>query len=209
MFKLLSFCFVLIFSSCLTPSQKLIKNTGFKKGIFAKITTEKGTMIAKLEYKKAPLTVANFIGLSQGIIPNEVKKEGEPYYDGQIFYRVIKGNIAIGGCPKGNGTGHPGYVFRDEFHKDLKHNKPGILSMVSHGPNSNGSQFIITMTESPAMDGINSVFGLIISGIDILSLIQQGEKIVSIEIIKLGKDANRFDPLEIFKKNGFNTMLNK
>ena len=143
-FKVLNSFFIsLLFFSCLTPEQKLVRKAGGKNGIFAKIITEKGIILAKLEYEKVPVTVANFIGLSQGIIPNDAKKQGEPYYDGLKFYKVFKGYMLMTGCPKNDGNGYPGYLFADEFHADLKHDGPGILSMVSNGPNSNGSQFVI------------------------------------------------------------------
>jgi peptidyl-prolyl cis-trans isomerase A (cyclophilin A) len=193
--------------ACLSPNQKIVKKSGSKKGIFAIITTEKGVMLAKLEYEKAPLTVANFIGLAQGIIPNSIKKVGEPFYDGLKFYKVFKGFMLIAGCPKNDGTGHPGYWFMDEFHPDLKHDSPGVLSMqCSNGPNTNGSQFAITMRASITLDNKNTVFGKVISGIDLLKEIQQGEKIVKIEIVKIGRKANAFDPIKVFDKNGFKNM---
>ena len=207
--KILSTILTLIFISCLSPSQKLIKKAGGKKGIFAKITTEKGVIIAKLEFEKVPLTVANFIGLAQGIIPNDVKKNGEPFYDGLKFYKVFKGYMLMTGCPKNDGSGHPGYFFKDEFHKDLKHNAPGILSMVSNGPNSNGSQFIITNRASIVLDNSYPVFGKVISGMEVVNAVQQGDTILKIEIIKIGRKANDFDPIKVFEKNGFSNMLKK
>ena len=153
--------------------------------------------------------MANFIGLAEGIIPNEVKKKGEPYFDGLKFYKVMKSSLAIGGCPKGDGTGHPGYVFRDEFHPALKHDKAGVISMISHGPNTNGSQFVILMKAMPEMDNINPVFGRVIDGMDTLNAVQQGETIVHIEIIRLGRKAKAFDPIKIFEENGFGQMLKK
>lgn len=195
--------------ACLTPNQKMVKKAGEKKGIFAKITTEKGVILAKLEYEKAPLTVANFIGLTQGLIPNEIKKPGVPYYDGLKFYKVYKGYMLMTGCPKNDGNGYPGYLFADEFHKDLKHDAPGILSMVSNGPNSNGSQFVITLKASPVLDNKNPVFGKVISGMDIVNSVQQGETLLKIEIIRIGRKARAFDPLKVFAKNGFDKMLKK
>jgi len=203
----IQFLIILTLTACLTPSQKSIKSIGVKKGIFAKITTEKGIIIAKLEFEKAPLTVANFIGLAQGLIPNTFKKSGEPFYDGLKFHRVIKGYMVIGGCPKGDGSGNPGYFFNAEFHKDLKHDKQGILTMENAGALASGSQFIITMRPTPVLDNKNSIFGIVISGLETVNAIQQGETILKIEIIKLGKKAKAFNPIEVFEKNGFSKML--
>jgi len=199
----------LLFFSCLTPEQKLVKEHGFKEGIFAKMTTEKGVILLKLEYKKTPLTVANFIGLAQGIIPNDFKKPGVPFYDGLKFQRVIKNGMLIGGCPKGDGTGHPGYLFKDEFSTLLRHHKTGILSMTNNGPHSNGCQFIISLKPNPEMDDINTVFGETIGGIDVLSKIQQGDFIQKIEILKIGKKAKQFNPLIVFEENGFSKTIKK
>lgn len=195
--------------SCLTPEQKLVKAHGFKNGIFAKITTEKGVILCKLEFEKTPITVANFIGLAQGIIPNDFKKPGEPFYDGLKFHRVIKNGVMIGGCPKGDGTGQPGYLFKDEFDQSLRHNKAGILSMANPGPNSNGSQFAISLQPNPDMDDVNTVFGETIGGLDVLPLIQQGDHILKIEILKIGKKAIQFNPLSVFEENGFSRTIKK
>ncbi len=207
--KALFILFTLLFVSCLSPNQKLVKNSGGKKGIFAIITTENGSVIAKLEYEKASLTVANFIGLAQGIIPNDVKKSGEPFYDGLKFYKVFKGYMVITGCPKNDGTGHPGYWFMDEFHPDLKHDSPGVLSMQNSGENKNGCQFIITQRASIVLDNKNPVFGKVVSGMDVVKEIQQGEIIKKIEIVKIGRKAMAFDPLKVFAKNGFDKMIKK
>lgn len=196
----------LFIASCLSPNQKLIKNTGHRNGIYALIYTDKGSCIAKLEYEKTPITVANFIGLSQGIIPNTLKPAGQPFYDSLKFYKVFKGYMLLTGCPKNDGRGNPGYFFMDEFHPSLRHSKPGTLSMVNSGPNSNGSQFLITMRASTVMDNKNTVFGYLVSGIEILENIQQGDAIVKIEIVKMGRKAQRFDPMEVLRKNGFERM---
>lgn len=199
---------ILMFEACkTTPQQQLVKKAGYKEGIFAKITTEKGEILAILEFEKAPLTVANFVGLAEGTIHNDIKPDSVPYYNGLKFHRVFKGYMAVGGCPKGNGTGHPGYLFKDEFHPDLKHDKPGILTMENNGPNSNGSQFIITMRESPVLDNKHSVFGHVISGMEIVNEIQQGDIMKTIEIIRIGKKAKAFNPMKVFLENGFDHMV--
>ncbi len=198
---------LVVLGSCLNPSQKYIRSIEGGNGIYAKIVTEKGIIVAKLEYEKAPLTVASFIGLAQGIIPNEVKKPGIPFYDGLKFYKVFQSNRLIAGCPNNEGNGHPGYLFADEFHKDLKHDTSGVLSMQSNGPNTNGSQFVITQRANAELDNKNPVFGKVVFGMDIVNRVQQGEIIIKIEIIKIGRKAKAFNPLEIFKTNGFEHMI--
>ena len=108
-----------------------------ENGIYAKIKTEKGLILIFLEYKLAPITVANFIGLSMGTLSNYSNKKKLKFYNNLVFHRVIPDFMIQGGCPNGNGMGGPGYNFKDEFHPDLKHNKPGVLSMANAGPNTN------------------------------------------------------------------------
>ena len=140
----------------------------------AHIKTNKGTIKLTLFYKQAPITVSNFINLS---------KRG--YYDNLSFHRVIDDFMIQGGCPLGTGTGGPGYNFQDEFHEELKHDKPGILSMANAGPGTNGSQFFITHIETPWLDNNHTVFGKILSDEDqtIINTIVQGDMIEKIEII--------------------------
>jgi len=179
------------------------KNQGNKslieKGMYAKFKTSKGEILIKLEFEKTPLTVANFVGLSEGLIKNNSKGEGVPYYDGLKFHRVIPDFMIQGGCPNGNGMGDPGYKFADEFHPDLKHNGPGVLSMANSGPNTNGSQFFITHKETPWLDGKHSVFGHVVEGQDVVDAIEQNDLINSVTIIREGSQAKNFDANKIFK----------
>ena len=193
--------------SCLSANIK--KADTLQNGIYARFTTETGVFIANLEYEKVPVTVANFMGLAQGTIPNDIKKLGVPYYNGLKFYKVFVGYMLMTGCPQNDGRGQPGYYFRDEFHPELKHDAPGVLSMLSNGPNSNGSQFIITMRPSVVLDNKYPVFGKVINGMDVVNAVQQGETILKIEILKIGKKANSFDPIKVFKKNGFDNIMKK
>jgi peptidyl-prolyl cis-trans isomerase B (cyclophilin B) len=135
------------------------------------IETNKGTIRLRLEDEKAPKTVANFEKLA-----------GQGFYDGLKFHRVIADFMIQTGCPQGTGTGGPGYKFADEFHKDLKHNGPGVLSMANAGPNTNGSQFFITHVATPWLDGKHSVFGRVLEGQDVVDSIQQGDKMLKVSV---------------------------
>ena len=168
------------------------------EGIYANIITKKGNIKIKLEYIKAPITVANFVNLVKGKIKRNKKHNGTPFYDGLIFHRVINDFMIQGGCPEGKGTGGPGFKFDDEFHEDLKHDKPGTLSMANSGPNTNGSQFFITHNATNWLDGKHSVFGYVVSGQEIVDEIQNNDKIQSINIEKIGKSANKWDSVKVF-----------
>ena len=166
--------------------------TKLKDGIYAVIHTVKGgDIVLELEYKKCPMTVCNFIGLADGTL--NMADKGEPFYDGLNFHRVIKDFMIQGGCPKGDGTGGPGYRFPDEFNPELKHDGPGVLSMANAGPGTNGSQFFITHVATPWLDGKHTVFGHVIEGQDVVNSIEQYDRINSIEIIRVGTDAEAFD----------------
>jgi peptidyl-prolyl cis-trans isomerase A (cyclophilin A) len=168
-------------------------------GIFAKFETSKGDIYAKLEHKKTPMTVANFVGLAEGQIKNKAKGEGAHYYDGLKFHRVIPNFMIQGGCPQGTGTGDPGYKFPDEFDNSLKHNGPGILSMANAGPGTNGSQFFITHVETPWLDGKHTVFGHVVEGQDVVNKIAGNDTLNKLTILRKGKEAESFDAPKVFE----------
>ena len=174
------------------------KKSNMENGMYAKINTTKGNIIIKLEYEKTPLTVANFVALSEGEMENNKKDKGAPYYNGLKFHRVIADFMIQGGCPDGTGAGSPGYTFADEFHPDLKHDGPGILSMANSGPATNGSQFFITHKETPWLDGKHSVFGHVVEGMDVVNLIVKDDMINTIKIIREGASAKSFDAPKVF-----------
>ena len=169
-----------------------------KDGLYAKFSTPKGAILLSLTYAETPGTVGNFLGLAEGTIKNDVQAEGTPYYDGLKFHRVIEDFMVQGGCPQGSGVGGPGYQFNDEFHPDLKHDKPGILSMANAGPGTNGSQFFITHIATPWLDGKHTVFGSVIEGQDVVDAIAQNDTIDTLEIIRVGQAAEAFDAADAF-----------
>ncbi len=179
-------------------------------GVYAEINTSLGKMLIQLNYKETPVTVANFIALSKGTHP-DVKQDfkEKKFYNGLIFHRVMDKFMIQGGCPLGNGSGNPGYTFDDEINPNLKHDKPGILSMANSGPATNGSQFFITEVPTPWLDGKHTVFGQVISGIEIQDKISNVKTAIanrpendviinSINIIKIGESANNFDEVSVW-----------
>ena len=167
-----------------------------ENGVYAEIITNKGIIKVRLFYKRTPRTVSNFVGLAEGTktwidIRSGDSKSG-PLYKNLRFHRVIENFMIQGGDPLGNGRGGPGFRFRDEFHPDLRHNKPGILSMANAGPNTNGSQFFITHIPTPWLDNKHSVFGEVVQGMDVVNSIVQNDTLLKIRIIRIGKEAKRF-----------------
>lgn len=171
-------------------------------GIYAKFNTKKGAITVKLTYDKTPGTVGNFVGLAEGKLSNKAREAGQPYYDGLNFHRVIPDFMIQGGCPKGTGTGDPGYKFDDEFHPTLRHDGPGVLSMANAGPGTNGSQFFITHVPTPWLDNKHTVFGKVVEGQQVVDAIAQGDRIDSVEILRVGAQAEAWDAVA-----AFNTFL--
>lgn len=169
-----------------------------ESGLYADIQTNKGSILLKLAYDKAPITVANFVSLSEGENPKVSEEfKSKKYYNGIKFHRVIPDFMIQGGDPTGTGSGGPGYKFDDEF-TDLSHKGPGVLSMANAGPGTNGSQFFITHKATPWLDGKHSVFGEVISGQEVVDSIQQNDQIEEVVIIRKGKEAKQFDAPDVF-----------
>lgn len=168
-------------------------------GIYANFKTSKGNILVKLTHDKTPGTVGNFVGLAEGQLENSAKPMGKPYYDGLKFHRVISNFMIQGGCPKGQGTGGPGYQFDDEFDASLRHNRAGVLSMANAGPGTNGSQFFITHTETSWLDNKHTVFGFVVEGQEVVDAIAQGDLIDQLEIVRVGEEAKSWNAIEAFR----------
>ena len=144
-------------------------------GTYAIFHTTMGDFVAVLYKDKAPKTVANFVGLANGskewTDPKTRQPANRPLYEGVVFHRVIPDFMIQGGDPLGTGTGGPGYQFEDEFHRDLRHDVPGLLSMANAGPNTNGSQFFVTVAATPWLDRKHSIFGKVVEGYDVVESI--------------------------------------
>ncbi|POY35924.1 peptidylprolyl isomerase [Flavobacterium alvei] len=169
------------------------------EGIFATIATSKGNIVLQLEYKKTPVTVANFISLAEGTntFVTDAKLKGKPFYDGLKFHRVIADFMIQGGDPLGTGSGDPGYSFKDEI-TDAKFDKAGILAMANSGPATNGSQFFITHKDTPWLTGKHTIFGYVIQGQNVVNAIAQNDLILKVTIARKGTAAKAFDAPKVF-----------
>ena len=195
--------FLLLLAVSIAPSFA-IGTEGLSDGLYADLETNRGRILLKLFYKRVPRTVANFVGLADGTQswndPISGDSHKSKFYDGLTFHRVIADFMIQGGDPLGTGSGGPGYRFADEFHPELRHNKPGILSMANAGPDTNGSQFFITHKETPWLDDKHSVFGEVIEGMDVVNAIEKGDRIEQLQIVRQGSDAQAFDEIAVTSK---------
>jgi len=195
--------FLLLLAVSMTPSFTLGAE-GLSDGLYADLETNRGRILLKLFYKRVPRTVANFVGLADGTqawkdpISGDSRKS--KFYDGLTFHRVIADFMIQGGDPLGTGSGGPGYRFADEFHPELRHSKPGILSIANAGPDTNGSQFFITHKETPWLDDKHSVFGEVVEGMDVVNAIEKGDRIEQLRIVRQGSDAEAFDEMAVISK---------
>ena len=151
-----------------------------QEGIYAKFHTTRGEILVKLTHEKTPGTVGNFVALAEGDQPNSARDAGKPYYDGLKFHRVIPDFMIQGGCPHGTGTGGPGYKIDCEINPN-KHER-GTLSMAHAGPNTGGSQFFICHAPQPHLDGVHTVFGKVVQGVDIVDKVRKGDKMTKVAV---------------------------
>lgn len=193
-----SILFLLLVITTLTSCKE--DNSNLPDGLYAKIETNKGTIILALDYKKAPITVANFVTLAEGkndFVTNEHLK-GRPFFDGLRFHRVIKDFMIQTGDPLGTGSGDGGYKFKDEF-SDLRFENGGVLAMANNGPGTNSSQFFITHVPTPWLDGKHTIFGHVIeNGMEVVNRVEQSDFIKSVTIIRNGEAAKKFNAIKVF-----------
>ncbi len=179
-------------------------------GLYAVFNTNQGTFVCRLHFERTPRTVANFVSLAEGTRPwvnfQQPGISRARYYDGITFHRVVSGFVIQAGSPNGMGNDGPGYTIQDEFHPDLRHDKAGILSMAkTSAPDSGGSQFFVTLAETPWLDNVHSVFGEVVQGLDTVNTIGttatddgsrplEPQVILSITILRIGAEAEAFNP---------------
>jgi cyclophilin family peptidyl-prolyl cis-trans isomerase len=157
-------------------------------GLYAEIGTPRGTITCELFFEKTPLTVASFVGLAEGTLGPAPRK---PFFNGLKFHRVVPDFVVQGGDPLGTGEGGPGYSFPDEFVPGLRHDRAGVLSMANDGPDTNGSQFFLTLRETNRLNYLHSVFGRVVAGLDVLAAIKQGDA-MTVTIVRRGAAARAF-----------------
>lgn len=195
-------CSIISFAACAGKNEgsKAMKEALEKikgmDGVFAVMETTRGTIVLRLFYKETPMTVTNFVGLAEGTLD---ATKGKPFYDGLKFHRVIsKANgdgqdfMIQGGDPRGNGTGGPGYQFPNEIVDGITHSKPGILAMANSGPDTNGSQFYITIVECPWLDGSYNIFGEVVDGQEVVNTTRKNDVINKVTIVRQGAEAEKF-----------------
>lgn len=184
------FCAAVLMMGMLWPAQGAAAEEKLADGLYAQIKTTKGVITLRLFFKEVPLTVVNFTGLAEGKF--ETTRGKKPFYDGLVFHRVIENFMIQTGCPEGTGTGGPGYSFADEFVPGLRHNKGGILSMANAGAHTNGSQFFITHVATPHLDNRHTVFGEVVSGMEVVNAIRKGDRMETVTILRVGAEAEAF-----------------
>ena len=196
------FIFFIGFSSC-----KSLKYNDLKDGLYADLQTNKGDILLKLYAKEVPMTVANFVALAEGTHPKvSASLKGKRYYDGITFHRVMPNFMIQSGDPTGTGRGNAGYKFPDEFPSDslgnliYRHDRKGVVSMANSGPKTNSSQFFITHEATPWLDGNHTVFGHVVEGMDVVNDIRGGDGIESVEIVRVGAEAEGFDAVVVFEE---------
>lgn len=160
-------------------------------GLYARVDTNRGSMFIYLEHELAPLAAANFLGLAEGLLDATM---GKPFYDGLKFHRYEEGFVLQGGDPAGDGSGGPGYVFPDEFHPRLRHDAIGVIGMANYAPNTNGSQFYLTLDATPNLDDRYATFGRVVRGLDVLKKLRAGDRIEKIRMLKVGGAVAAYRP---------------
>ena len=182
------FVWLLILLSIVTRISGESTAPALPDGLYAEVTTPRGVVIGELHFQKAPLTVVNFVGLAEGTLGPSPRK---PFFDGLTFHRVVPDFVAQGGDPTGTGDGGPGYSFPDEFVPGLRHDSAGVMQMANDGPDTNGSQWCFMLREMPRLNYLHNVFGHVVSGLEVLPQIRQGDT-MRVKILRIGAAAKAF-----------------
>jgi cyclophilin family peptidyl-prolyl cis-trans isomerase len=164
------------------------------EGVYARIHTNKGLIVGRLDVDRTPMTVSNFVGLAEGTIENDAFDAGRPYYDGSVFHRVVAGHVIQTGAAAGGRAAGPGYTFPNEIHAELSHDRAGVLNMANGGPHTNAGQFTITLGDRSYLDGDYIAFGEVVEGMDVVFSIEQGDVVDSVRIVRTGAKAEGFRP---------------
>lgn len=170
------------------------KKSAYPDGLFAEVNTSKGLIVLKLEFEKVPMTVSNFVGLSEGTIENSALPLGKHYYDGSRWHRVVPGHVIQCGRPARSGADSPGYDYPNEIVPGLSHGRIGVAGIANSGPHTNGSQWYITLGDRSYLDGDYPIIGEVIKGIEVLPLVTDQDSIKTVRIVRVGKAAEAFRP---------------
>jgi len=178
-----------VFACCAAAFQLAASAEPLPDGLYAEVSTPRGKITAELYHRQAPMTVANYVGLAEGVLGPSAG--GKPFFDGLVFHRVVPDFVVQGADPTGTGSGDAGYLFPDEIVPGLLHRKPGVVQMANDGPDTNGSQWCFILRPSPHLDYLHSVFGQVVEGLEILPRIEQGDG-MKVKILRVGKEAEEF-----------------
>jgi len=173
------------------PAAQAVATGRYPEGLYAELRTNKGSIVLQLEFERAPMTVANFVGLAEGTIENKALPAGTPFFDGTVFHRVVPGHVIQAGAPVA-GAGGPGYNFPNEIVPGLSHGRAGMLGMANAGPHTNTCQFYVTLGDRSYLDGNYTLFGEVFSGMDVVNAIVQGDRVDHVRIVRVGEKAEAF-----------------
>jgi peptidylprolyl isomerase len=166
----------------------------YPEGLYAELTTPKGLIVLSLDFRRAPMTVANFVGLAEGTIWNQAVPRGEPFYNNTVFHRVAPGHVIQAGIPMSDVASTPGYSLPNEIHPELGHGRAGMVGMANQGPHTGKCQFYITLGDRSYLDGDYAVFGEVYDGMDVVRSITPGDPIDQVRIVRAGREAGAFRP---------------
>jgi peptidylprolyl isomerase len=188
--KIIAFCLL----AAIGASAQKNKKTTYPDGLYAEVNTTKGLVVIQLEFERTPMTVMNFVGLSEGTLENKALPPGKPYYDSVRWHRVVSGHVIQCGIPNHTTAGDPGYKYPNEIAQGLNHGQAGMVGIANGGWHTNGSQWYITLADRSYLDGDYTIFGHVTTGMDVLPLITEKDYITTLRIVRVGKAASAFRP---------------